>query len=252
MPRRIVVRTEGGRSKLEQQLATGGFHYVMVAQRFTPVMERTITYMNQALAMARIYGVELVKFSGSGMAAFESRTVLKPSVKATAPVPLTSEIQFLEQIGDENYQELLKEFFDRCRFAGLRFEWGTAGVSLRAPNPFRREPLTVAWVFPPGRSGWMGLRDVTLGFDPWSGEQLKGAEVALEWYLRVVSGVELAEPVRAGNLKAYHFAAGAFASHKSQLEEILAELVRRLNEEHETAVEPSSSEAAEGQSSSVD
>lgn len=233
-------------SKLEQQLTTGGFHYVVVAQRFTPVMERTITYMNQALAVARLYAVELVKFSGSGMAAFESRTVLKPAAKPTGAAVLTNEVAFLDQIGDESYQELLEEFFDHCRFAGLRFEWGSLGVSLRAPNPFRREPLTVAWVFPPGRAGWMSLKDVTLGFDPGSGEQLKGAAATLEWYLRAVSEIESAEPVKTGNLKAYHFAASAFGSQKSRLEEILTELVRRLNEEPETAVEPSDPEAVEG------
>jgi hypothetical protein len=220
-------------SKLEQELTTGVFHYVLVAQRFTPVMERTITYMNQALSAARVYAVELVKFSGNGMAAFESRTVLKPAAKQTKAAALTNEAAFLEQIGDEGYRELVEEFFDHCRFAGLRFEWGSLGVSLRAPSPFRREPLTVGWVFPPGRAGWMGLKDVTLGLDPGSAEQLKGAEATLEWYLRAVSEIESAEPVKTGNLKAYHFPPAAFASRKSRLEEILTDLVHRLNEEPE-------------------
>ena len=70
------------RDKLSKQLETGSFHYVLVAQRFTNTVERTAEYLNNVMSGARVYAVELVRFQGDSVAAFESRTVVKPSRSA--------------------------------------------------------------------------------------------------------------------------------------------------------------------------
>jgi hypothetical protein len=43
-------------------LASGGFHFVLVAQRFTPTITRTMHYLNQISQPARFCAVELVRF----------------------------------------------------------------------------------------------------------------------------------------------------------------------------------------------
>jgi hypothetical protein len=159
--------------QLTQQLNTGGFHYLIVTQRFTPTMERTVEYLNATMSAARFYAVELVRFAADGISAFESRTVLEPEPRTTSPErTVMNEPRLLEQVEDDDYRKALQELLEVCRGLGLLLQWGTAGTSVRLRIPNDRKLVSVAWLYPPGVSGWMGLRDLTLGFDL---DQIKGA-----------------------------------------------------------------------------
>ena len=223
------------RERLTEQLRKGAFHYVLVAQRFTQSVERAIDYLNATMSEARFYAVEIVRFHGEALSAFESRTVLKPTRRpdTTTPRTSTSEEGFLHSVHDEAYRGALQQFFDVCRGLGLRFEWGAAGVSIRLPTSDRPEPLTIAWAFPPGRVGWMDLRDLTLGFDPWSADRHLSTKSAMQQYLASIQALEDVEAVRSKNLQntAYRVPPSTLVNHQTDITEILAELVRRVNDE---------------------
>jgi hypothetical protein len=217
------------RDRLCRQLESGAFHYVLVAQRFTNTIERTVDYLNSAMSAARAYAVELVRFQGDSMAAFESRTVLKPTraTRPGAPSPTyIDEGKLFDAIGDEEYRTTLREFLETCRGLGFRFEWGAAGVSVRAPTPDRPEPLTIAWLFPPGRSGWMGLTDLNLGWDRWSANHNPSIQPVLDEYLQSVQGLPGAESAKARNLKGtvYHLSPESAIRSFNSVREILASL----------------------------
>ncbi len=156
----------GLRDQLVQQLRNGSFHYVVVAQRFAPTIERTVEYLNATMQGAQFYAVELVKFLADRLAAFESRTVLKPERRKVPDGASTvDEERFLAAIGDDRYRQALRELLEACRGLDLRFGWGTVGTSIRVPTRDRAESLTIGWLFPGGGRGWMGLSDLNLGFD---------------------------------------------------------------------------------------
>lgn len=219
------------REQLTEQLSTGAFHYVVVAQRFTPTIERTVEYLNTAMTDARFYAVELVRFAADGISAFESRAVLKPELRSTHPERVaTNETRFLEQIGDDAYRQALQELLEACRGLGLRLPWGAAGTSIRLQIPGRSQPLSVAWLFPPDVSGWMGLLDLTLGY--WVDPTLSpSAKSVLEGYVDKVaklSGAELAKP---DWLRGYHLNPDTVIHHRHQIVDILAELVQQVSAE---------------------
>ncbi|MGH3089027.1 MAG: hypothetical protein ACRDSJ_17140, partial [Rubrobacteraceae bacterium] len=149
-PKFLEEEAEPFRDNLSQRLSVGAFHYLIVAQRFTPGMERTIEYLNAAMSEARFYAVELVRFAADGLSAFEARTVFKPessnaSSRREAPV---DEARFLERIEDGEYREALRYLLEVCRGLDLRFSWGTAGVSIRLPISDSSRPRSVGWLFP--------------------------------------------------------------------------------------------------------
>ncbi len=222
------------RDRVSEQLKKGSFHYVVAAQRFTRSIERAIDYLNLAMAEARFYAVEIVRFASDTLSAFESRTVLKPGRRpgGSAPSATIDEEEFFQGVGDDAYREALHHLFEVCRGLDLRFEWGSAGVSIRLPTTDRPEPLTVAWVFPPGRSGWMSLTDLTLGFDSWSADRNPSIKTALEELLTSVRALEGVEGVKSKNLRdtAYRIAPDVLVRHGAQVAEILADLVRKANE----------------------
>jgi hypothetical protein len=217
------------RDALAQQLSAGALHYVLAAQQFTPTMAHTIEYLNATTGASRFYAIEVVRFGANGINAFEARTVLKPEsvVGGGSPPELTSEARFLEAIVDETYRDALHELFEVSRGLKLRAEWGTKGVSIRLPTPDRSEPLTIAWVFPSGGVGWMGLSDVNLGYDPSSAAKTPSVSGALERFLGGVAALPGVESVKPTWLRAYHVAPSVVVAQRNGIAEILASLVQQ-------------------------
>lgn len=162
------------RERLAQQLSSGGFHYVVVAQRFTTTI--------------------------------------------------------LEQIEDDTYRETLRELLEVCSGLGLRFSWGTAGTSIRVPVPNRKNPLSIAWLFPPDVSGWMGLLDLTLGLSDNAGEMPLVAS-ALEDYVEKVAALPGVKPAKPDWHHGYHLTPEVTVRNYHRIADILAELVQRISEE---------------------
>ena len=222
------------RDQLARQLDSGAFHYVVVAQSFTPTMEQTVEYLNATMSNARFYVVELVRFAADSLSAFESRTMLKPpsqtqSSKSSRVV--NDEGRFLEQINDDAYREALQEFLEVCGGLSLRFSWGTAGTSIRLPIPNYSKPISIGWLFPPGVSGWMGLTDLTLGFDIVEDEYASSTVSALNDYVAKVSSLPGAETAKRDWLTGYYLSPDTTVRNRRQIADILAELVRQVGEE---------------------
>lgn len=222
------------RERLTEQLTTGAFHYVVVAQRFTPTMEQTVEYLNATMSAARFYAVELVRFTADGISAFETRTVLKPEVRGSEAKrrEYANEAQFLEQIRDDTYRQALQELLEVCHGLGLRIPQFTRGPSIRLPVPGSSTLVSIMWIFPPGVSGWMGLTDLTLGYDiEGSAKQASWIHPALENYVEKVSGLPGAESVERGWASGYHLNPDTVVRHRHQIADILAGLVQRVSEE---------------------
>ncbi len=218
--------------RLREQLRTGSFHYVVVAQRFLPTSERAITYLNAALSLARFYAVELVRFAADAASAFEARTVLKPSV-ATAPsaASLTNEATFLANLSDDAYRHALQQVFDACRRLGLRCEWGARGTSIRIQTAERGEPFSIGWLYPPGTIGWMGLSDLTLGYDASSLKAWPDLARTFEVYVEKVGALPGVTQARPAWLRGYRLGPDVVIVHSEQIVAVLADLVRSINGE---------------------
>lgn len=219
------------RESLSKQLKTGAFHYVLMAQRFTETIETTAEYLNTITPAVNFWGVELVRFTGETISAFESRTVLRPPRRSPRDTGTrTDETQLLAQVQEGSYRECLTDILAACRGLGFRFYWGTAGMSIRVSVPELQRPLSIAWLFPPGKSGWMGLKDLSLGYDRSNPNIASPIKEALEEYLSAVRSLRGAEEITAEDNWAYHFSPKATVSAKDDIIEILAKLVARISD----------------------
>lgn len=220
------------RLKIEAQLESGAFYFVLAAQRFTSGMETVMDYMNAIAPASRFYTVEVVHFKSAEISAFEARTLNRPSAstKTSSTSVLTSEHAFLEGIEDLEYKEALETFFSACRGLHYRFEWGAVGTSIRLATPFRSEPITVAWVYPPGRSGWMGIKDVGLGFDKYSADNAVGSEPHLAWYVERAEALQGGTLSRPGTVQVCQFQPHAFVAAREEIIGLLGELASRIQE----------------------
>lgn len=217
---------DGMADRLTEVLAKGAFHLVVVAQRFTPPMITTAEYLTAAQPATRLFLVELVKFTGGAVSAYEARTVYRPRHQSQAKggAGNTSESDLLAAIPEDRFRSLLKELFTLTEELGLRLEWGSKGMSARLPTRFRPEPISVMWAFPPGL-GWSGLRDLALGFPLKPVVGVPEAEGLFEQWAGTVAAVPGATPASAKNIRAWTFSPQASVGATAELKEALSRLV---------------------------
>jgi hypothetical protein len=223
-----------GSERLQAQLRDGAFHYVAVAQRFTPPVLRTLQYLNSAMRSSRFSAVELVRFEGTDHAAFEARFVaVAEPVKGptgTRKTALAGVDALIAFITDDDYRHCVQDLFEALvNLDGLTVYWGTTGCSLRVSVPDRR-PLSVGWIFPPGPPRWMGLTDLTLGwYEDASGPDLSDSgRAALDDYSRRLSALPGASEAKPVVIRGWTFAPAAVVDNATQLEEAVRSVVAAL------------------------
>jgi hypothetical protein len=222
------------RERLRAQLRDGTFHYVAVAQHFTPPVLRTLRYLNATMKSSRFSAIELVRFTGGGPAAFEARVVAaaEPSkgVTGSGKTALAGVDDLCATITDDEYRHHLQDLFDALvGLDGLTVFWGTTGCSLRVAVP-GRGPLFIGWVFPPGPPRWMGLTDVTLGwYEDASGVVISDSgRTALDVYLKTLGVLAGAAKPRASAIRGWTFPPAAVVANASALEEAIRAVVSSL------------------------
>jgi len=226
------------RERLEAQLRDGSFHYVAVAQRFTPPVLQTIRYLNATMKGARFSAVELVRFSGHGdhgdVGAFEARFVegAAPAKGGswTAKNALAGVSALLSSVTDDDYRHALTDLFDGlATMSGLTVFWGTSGCSLRVAVP-DRSPLSVGWIFPPGPPRWMGLTDVTLGwYEDANGLVLsQSGWDALQDYATRLGSLPGAVKPKPESIRGYTFAPESVVANAAEIEDAVRAVVTEL------------------------
>ena len=219
------------KDRLIRQLEQGAFNYVLVASNFTETVNKTISYLNDQGSISKFFAVELIPFFGEDdMTAYESRTVVKPIQRARQSVASSmDESRLLEQVGDDRYRESFRHLFEFCRGLNLGTSWGSAGTSIRMNIPDSKAPLSIGWVFPPGTSGWMGLKDVTLGIELQSASRQASVGGCVDKYLESLGKLPGVELVDVRGLRAVHIDEQALIQLSDDIADIIAELVSSVN-----------------------
>jgi len=154
-------------TRIESALKAGRIHYAVVAQRFTPAMERTVRYLNEISSGPRFFLVELIKFGNETYQAYEARTVVKPDAHRGGS-GMSGKIdleKLLSMEPNESYRNFMHELLEFCEAQSLTFQWGSSGLSIRVQGPDRPEPVSIGWLFPSTvKSSFAGLRAVSLGY----------------------------------------------------------------------------------------
>ena len=149
-------------------MATGDFHYVVAAQRFTPSMATSLEYLNATMRFGRFFLIEVIQLEGAGLTANSAQVVARPAKRSAGSSATSgdraSEAEFLAGIDDAAYRDAVADLLSTCASLGLVVRWGSKGASFRLPNSDRAEPLSIGWLLPEG-SAWGGARYITLGVD---------------------------------------------------------------------------------------
>ncbi len=221
------------REALSRNLIDGRIHYLAVAQRFTDPMLRTVEYLNATVQGSRFYAVELVRFEGGPVMAYEARTVLMPRKTSMKSASGTIDRQkFLDSISGGEYRDALRDFLEAAEGLELLFGWGSQGMSVRIRLEGKPDGLSIAWLYPENAIGWMGTLDVSMGFDRETAKKyVLDALPALEDYAARISRIPAATKITTARLSAYRFTPEAFISALNEMVEAIRGLLEALSNE---------------------
>ena len=158
---------ENLQTNLAAQLEDGSFHYVLLAQRFTPPILQTIEYLNE-VSRPRFYAAEVVRFTSAGTQAFEGRVIQGPPRRRRGALPVQrpptiSKTDLLARFPENEYGDAIGSFVENLEDNGFVLQPGRTGASVRRHLAGLGVTVTVAWLGPPGQRVGPGGRDLTLG-----------------------------------------------------------------------------------------
>ncbi|MCH7740596.1 MAG: hypothetical protein IIC93_10695 [Chloroflexi bacterium] len=154
-------------ASVDTNLADGNIRLVFAANRIPRELQTIVDFLNDQMVKTDVVAVEIKLFQGEDFQALVPRVTGRSAFGRAAQksssirnrVTLESLVQSIER---DDYRGFIDRLFSKCQSLGLKAEPGDLGTSWRIETPKR---VTVLWYFPSGRSGWMGLKDLTFGYD---------------------------------------------------------------------------------------
>ena len=218
-------------------LAARRMRLLFVADEIPDPLLRIVEFLNQQMPTIEVLAVEIKQYSGTARRTLVPRvmgriagTIVKnpggPRFRYTRETFLAA---FQGNVDREVAARLLRVAED----AGALLSWGSLSVSIRVRCPlWGNKPVTVGWLTPPGTTGWMGVKALTLGeaisgySDP-LGPEL--SSVIEGWVDRLVQTGYLSEIATRG-MRIWTAEYVEVDRHFDEIPEMLATVVRELGE----------------------
>ena len=158
---------------------------LFVADEIPDELERVVEFLNAQMPKIEVLAVEIKQFRGGSSQTLVPRVLGRTAATtgrstSVQRLKLTRET-FLDEFIEEETRNAAARLLDVALEYGAVFEWGPSGVSVRGVCSRWKQPITVAWLYPPskGERGWMRTRHFTFGvaildYDPGPDEELRG------------------------------------------------------------------------------
>ena len=203
---------------------------LFVADFIPDPLARVVEFLNAQMAGIEVLAVEIKRFHGT------TAQTLVPRVigRTAAPGPdrsrqrLTRE-SFLDGFEDDDVRGVAERLLDVTVQASGNIHYRTSGVSIRAKCSVRRQPITVAWLYPQPGKKWMNTEEFSFGAAILEDDELPAElRVMLERWVSTVSADSFAEDVSSKGVKAWAVRYEAGVQHQDVLVERLGRIISEL------------------------
>ena len=171
---------------------------LFVADEIPAELARVTEFLNAQMRNIEVLAVEIKQFKGTSGQAIVPRVIGQtsaiPKPSGTSPRRKLTRDIFLQELGSKVARSAAKRLLDAAQESGATLFWGSSGVSIRMRCSAWKWPVTVAWLFPPSVSGWMGLTNISFGAAIFNYETPPGEELRalLESWISQFSSDEFA------------------------------------------------------------
>lgn len=165
-------------------LAARRLRLLFVADEIPDPLERVVEFLNAQMPHIEVLAVEIKQFRGESFQTLVPR-VIGRSAAAASPVTGSSKqrrkltkASFLNELPNDEARLVTEKLLGVADAVSATLFWGSTGFSIRMRSKAFRYPISVAWLHPPGVTGWNGLTDISFGtalfgYDPPPEENLR-------------------------------------------------------------------------------
>lgn len=163
----LRAKTDGLMAKLASSMKDGRLRIVCGVDEKIETLERLVRYLSTHSDL------QVVLLQVNRFPVDDDMSVLVPTLHgdlddgpgrpSTAPPQRLTASSLIESFSDAADRDVVNQLIKTASTAGASFEWGPSGVSIRARTPVQQQPVTVAWIFAPGKSTWMRTREISFG-----------------------------------------------------------------------------------------
>ena len=242
------LNIEGFWRQVETNLRAANLRLLFVADAIPDSLARVVEFLNEQMPNIQVLAVEIKQFRGTTGRTLVPRVIGRTSEAVAAPgrgsrqgknLNLQSLIESFpeEQIRE---REAVGRLLEVARQHRAGFNWSPGGVSIRAYCPSFKNNQSVAWLYAPGASGFMGIGEVNFGAGNGLGpivglegffENLpQGVREVLENWIGEFSNDDFVTQVEQKGIKAWHIPHTAAAANIDLLAERLGRVLRELRE----------------------
>ena len=152
---------------LATNLAAKRLRLLFIADSIPDPLERVVEFLNEQMPRIEVLALEIKQFRGKAAQTLVPRVlgrIAGPSIhRASARRQRLTRESFLERFEDGVAQCVAARILDVAQESGAKLDWGTKGPSIRMRCSVWKNLVSVAWIYPPGISGWMGLTNFSFG-----------------------------------------------------------------------------------------
>ena len=222
--------------RVATNLAARRLRLLFVADEIPDPLERVVKFLNEQMPNIEVLAVEIKQFRGGSSQTLVPRVLGRTAATtgrstSVSRLKLTRET-FLDEFTEEEARNVAARLLDVALEYGAVFEWGPSGVSVRGICSRWKQPITVAWLYPPskGERGWMRTKHFTFGvaildYDPGPDEELRGI---LHQYADSFRDDPFTTDASSRGVMAWAFAYEDAAQHIDLLEDRLAKVLSEL------------------------
>ncbi len=167
-------------------LAASRLRLLFVSDDIPDPLERVVDFLNAQMPGIEVLAVEIKQFRSERTQTLVPRVMGRIAAQSrlggTSRRRKLDRESFLAEFTDEKHRGVATGLLRTAEKAGADIAWGSTGFSVRTQCSIWQYPVSVAWVFPPTVSGWMGLSNISFG------EAISGYEPPPNDELRTVLG----------------------------------------------------------------
>ena len=167
--------------QVAENLAARRLRLLFVADEIPAELARVTEFLNAQMPNIEVLAVEIKYYKGASGQAFAPRVIGQtsgtPKPKPTPRRRKLSRKNFLRELESDVTRSAAQHLLDTAQESGATLFWGSSGLSIRMRCSAWKWPVSVAWLFPPNVSGWMGLTNISFGAAIFNYETPPGEEL---------------------------------------------------------------------------
>ena len=206
---------------------------LFVADEIPDTLERIVMFLNAQMPNIEVLAVEIKQFRGESTQTLVPRVLGRvsnaPTRRSSGSRQRLTRETFLDDFTDEEERHAARRLLDVAQDSGAALDWGPSGVSVRLRCSLRKQPVSVAWFYPPSTTkGWQKTRDFTFGAAILDEALAEGLRTVLEQWANLFKDDDFTTDASSSGVNArsvnYHDA----VKHIDLLSDRLADILTKL------------------------